>query len=82
MSSTTIDWKVVNQHLKCPECGEKATIDPGTDGFEASHEHRFRVSREHAMTLTRLYGKPTYEELEAEVKRLKEERARYNNEQG
>lgn len=82
MTISTIDWKVVSQHLVCPQCGEKAHIDPETDGFEASHTHRFHVTREHAMELTRKFGKPSYEELEAEVKRLKEERARYNNEQG
>lgn len=66
-----IDWKVVNANLKCPICGEKAYIEAGSDGMEAGHTHRFSLTREHAIELTKKFGKPTYEELEAEIKRLR-----------
>lgn len=65
-----IDYKIVNEYLTCPICGEKAFIEPGTDGTEASHTHRFSVSREYAEKLTLKYGKPSYEDLERRVKEL------------
>lgn len=65
-----IDWKVVSEHLKCPICGEKAHISPGTDGHEGSHTHAFTLTREHAAALTQQFGKPSYEALERRVAEL------------
>lgn len=66
-----IDWKVVSQNLVCPQCGEPAHIAAESDGTEGYHQHRFKISREDARALTRKFGKPTYEELEAENKELR-----------
>ena len=29
---TKIDWKLVSERLRCPICGDRASIDPETDG--------------------------------------------------
>jgi hypothetical protein len=54
-----IDWDRVSKGLRCPTCGDKADIDPGTDGNGASHTHRFKVTREQAIKLSM----PTDEEI-------------------
>lgn len=69
--SDVIDWEVVNRHLKCGICGEPAFISPESDGYEGVHTHRFPVSRAQALAITKEFGRPTYEELEAEVERLR-----------
>lgn len=43
-----IDWKLVNERLMCPICGDKACIEPETDGTMGFHTHRFTISREEA----------------------------------
>ena len=53
-----IDWKIVGDNLKCPKCGDKAHIDPGSDGYEASHIHRFKVSRIEARRITEEFSTP------------------------
>lgn len=66
-----IDWNEVNKRLVCPICGGKAHIEAGTDGYEASHTHRFQVTREHAMKLTQDAAKERIAELERELAELR-----------
>lgn len=80
MSNLHIDWSVVSRHLKCPKCGEPASISPESDGHEGFHTHRFPLTRQHAAELTAKYGKPSYEQLEQRVKEL--EAALYGSETG
>lgn len=72
METNRIDWQIVNKHLKCPYCGEAACIEPESDGYEAYHVHRFRLTREEALRITRENGgQPTLDEMAAEIDRLK-----------
>lgn len=64
-----IDWKKVEENLKCPICGEKASINAETDGTEGSHTHRFKISREMARSLCL----PTKEEAPARITELEKE---------
>lgn len=73
-SNNLIDWKRVDEKLRCPKCGDKAHISGGTDGTEAEHTHHFTVSREEAMRLSRLTvdeAKERITMLEAELRELK-----------
>ena len=53
-----INWDIVNKNIVCPICGCNATIDPETDGTEASHTHRFKLSREEAQRISDKYTPP------------------------
>jgi len=48
----TIDWKIVEQHLYCPICGDKAHISPESDGRQGEHRHYFSLSREKAQEIS------------------------------
>lgn len=47
-----IDWGIVSANLKCPICGERGHLEPGSDGTEAYHTHRWAVTREEAARIT------------------------------
>lgn len=47
-----INWKRVNENLRCPICGDKAHISPETDGTQGEHTHRFPISQEMAQRLS------------------------------
>lgn len=64
-----VDWKQVEKRLRCPKCGDKAHIDSGTDGTQASHTHTFELSREEALRLSR----PTLEEAQIRITELEAE---------
>ena len=66
MAESEIDWKVVSDKLRCPICGDKAFIEPASDGTQASHTHQFELTRQHARELCQ----PTQEEIEAEIASL------------
>lgn len=75
IADAPIDWKRVNEHLRCPQCGDKAHIDPGSDGTQASHTHYFPVSRTmaHKLSLpTALEAQIRIDELESELGKLQE----------
>lgn len=61
-----IDWKRVNEKLRCPICGAPARISAGTDGTEGEHTHRFTVSRAVAMQLSQ----PSTGEIIAQINDL------------
>lgn len=48
----SIDWKRVNENLRCPKCGDKANLVAGSDGTEASHTHHFTLTRAEAERLS------------------------------
>lgn len=58
-----IDWKRVNERLRCPQCGEKAHLVGGTDGTEASHTHSFKVTRADALQLSKLTADEIREQI-------------------
>lgn len=66
---TEIDWKRVNERLRCPTCGDVAHISPETDGTEGEHTHRFPVSRALAEQLSR----PSDDEIANRIKELETE---------
>lgn len=39
-----IDWARVAEKLRCPICGEKASIASETNGTEGYHTHRFKIT--------------------------------------
>lgn len=67
-----IDWKRVSERLRCPICGDKAHIEPGSDGTAGFHTHCFEITRTLAMQLSQ----PTDEEIDARIKELKIEMER------
>lgn len=64
----TINWKNVEKNLFCPICGDKAHLEPETDGTGGFHTHYFEISRALAERLSR----PSREDLETAI-RLAEE---------
>lgn len=69
MLENGIDWKLVNEKLRCPKCGDKAYIAAETDGTEGFHTHRFPISRKEALRLSL----PDKEEIEARIRILQSE---------
>lgn len=73
-----IDWKRVDERLRCPICGDRAHIAAGTDGYEAEHTHRFSLSRAEALRLSQPDPAERLEriaQLEAEIRTLRDQTA-------
>ena len=77
-----IDWEAVERNLVCPQCGDKASIDPGSIEADNSavgyhtYTHRFLITSDQARELSRPKGaarQARIAELRAELEELEKD---------